>query len=343
MIFTGKQALVTGGLGFIGSNLALRLLAEGAVVTVMDSAVPGCGANEANLRDAAGHITIIRDDIRHAARYAEQLRSLDYVFNLAGEISHINSMRNPMRDMDLNASAQLEFLLALKELRPGVRVVYAGTRQIYGAPQFLPISESHPVRPIDFNGVHKYAAESYHRLLTEIGELRAVVLRLTNVYGPRMALNIPQQGVLGHFFRRALLGDDLEVFGDGRQLRDPVYVDDIVDAFLMVAAADNPEHEIYNAGGLEGIPMVEIARELARAGGGELHLREFPEGHKSIDIGSYTTDWTRIHQEFGWAPRITLSEGILKTLDYFRPRAASYLNAEDIARLTAKELEPGKP
>jgi UDP-glucose 4-epimerase len=339
MNYSGKRALVTGGLGFIGSNLALRLLDLGAEVVVMDSAVAGCGANEANLADAGGRIEILRDDIRHAARYRSRLERLDVVFNLAGEISHINSMRDPLRDLDLNATAQLEFVLALREFCPGIRIVYAGTRQIYGAPKFLPIPESHPIQPIDFNGVHNYAAECYHRLLTGIGELHATVLRLTNVYGPRMALNIPQQGVLGHFFRRALLGDDLEVYGDGRQLRDPVYVDDIVDAFLCAAAEDKPRHEVYNAGGLVAIPMLEIAREIARGGGGELRMRAFPEGHKAIDIGSYATDWSLLQSDTGWAPRTTLSEGVEKTLAWFRPRAGSYLDPADAVRAAAREGE----
>src|SRR5437868_2072185 len=236
MFYAGKRVLVTGGLGFIGSNVAVRLAQEGAEVTVIDSAVPGCGANRHNLAPFSGRINVIDDDIGALLAHREAVTGTAVVFNMAGEISHINSMRDPVRDLELNTVSQLRFLLALREICPGIRVVYASTRQVYGVPQFLPINESHPVNPIDFNGIHKHAAASYHRLLTASGEIEASILRLTNIYGPRMALNIPEQGVLGHFFRRALLGDDFEVFGDGKQLRDPVYVDDIVEAFLLAGA-----------------------------------------------------------------------------------------------------------
>ena len=325
MFYAGKRVLVTGGLGFIGSNLAVRLARDGAQVTVIDSAVRGCGANRYNLEPFLTQLSVINDDIGTLLNHRHAIEGTAVVFNMAGEISHINSMRDPVRDLELNTVSQLRFLLALREICPGVRVVYASTRQVYGVPQFLPITEAHPINPIDFNGIHKHAAASYHRLLTASGEIDASILRLTNSYGPRMALNIPEQGVLGHFFRRALLGEDIEVFGDGKQLRDPVYIDDIVEAFLLAGARTGLPTTNMNVGGRDALPLAEMARILAAEGGGKIHFQPFPEGHKSIDIGSFSTDNSLIRETLGWEPRIAFEEGARRTLAYFREHRAHYL------------------
>lgn len=325
MNYADKRILVTGGLGFIGSNLAVRLARDGARVTVIDSSVPGCGANRHNLEPFLAQINIINDDIGALFTHRNAIEGTQAVFNMAGEISHINSMRNPVRDLELNTVSQLRFLLALREICPGVRVIYAGTRQVYGVPQYLPINEAHPINPIDFNGIHKHAAASYHRLLTAAGEIDASILRLTNIYGPRMALNIPEQGVLGHFFRRALLGDDIEVFGDGQQLRDPVYVDDIVEAFLMAGARKALPSPNMNAGGRDALPLAEMARILASEGAGQVRFRPFPDSHKSIDIGSFSTDNSFIRDTLGWEPKITFADGARRTLAFFRQHRQHYL------------------
>ncbi|MFN0101709.1 MAG: NAD-dependent epimerase/dehydratase family protein [Bryobacteraceae bacterium] len=325
MNYAGKRVLVTGGLGFIGSNLAVRLASEGAHVTVIDSAVSGCGANWYNLEPFLPQINVINDDIGALSAYRDAIKRTEAVFNLAGEISHINSMRDPVRDLELNTVSQLRFLLALRDICPGVRVVYASTRQVYGVPQYLPINEAHPINPIDFNGIHKNTAASYHRLLTARREIDATILRLTNIYGPRMALNVAEQGVLGHFFRRALLGEDIEVFGDGSQLRDPVYVDDIVDVCLLAGACKELPVTTMNAGGGTALPLAEIARILAAKGGGAVRFRPFPDGHKSIDIGSFSTDNSFIRETLGWEPTVPFEEGAHRTLAYFRERREHYL------------------
>jgi len=325
MFYAGKRVLVTGGLGFIGSNVAIRLAGEGAQVTVMDSSVPGCGANPFNLEPLSGRMNIIHDDIGALANYRSDIAGTAVVFNMAGEISHINSMRDPVRDLELNTASQLRFLLALREICPGIRVVYASTRQVYGVPQFLPINESHPVNPIDFNGIHKHAAAGYHRLLTAREEIDASILRLTNIYGPRMALNVPEQGVLGHFFRRAVLGEDLEVFGDGKQVRDPVYIDDIVDAMLLAGARGALPKTTMNAGGPDALSLAEMAQLLAAESGGKVRFRPFPEGHKSIDIGSFSTDNSLVREALGWEPKVGFAEGVRRTLAYFRDFREHYL------------------
>ena len=323
--FDGRKVMVTGGLGFIGSALAVRLAKDGARVTVVDSSVPGCGANPHNLAAVRDQVQVVAADIGDPA-IADAIRGCSVIFNLAGEISHIHSMRQPPRDAELNAFAQLRLLELCGRVEPGVRVVYAGTRQIYGVPQYLPVDENHPVRPVDFNGIHKYAATQYHLQWNEMGRIDARVLRLSNVYGPRMALNIPCQGFLGNFLRRSLLGQTIEIFGDGQQIRDPVYVDDVVDAFLLAGGAEDARSRVWNVGGAEPLSLDRIAALMtAEAGAPEPIFKPFPEEQKSIDIGSYFTDTARIRRELGWEPKVGFPEGIRRSLAYYRSEIANYL------------------
>ena len=323
--YQGRAVVVTGGLGFIGSNLAVRLANAGARVTVIDSSVPGCGANAYNLAPVADRVRVVAADLTDASQFRAELEQAEVIFNLAGEISHIHSMQFPERDLQLNTLAQLRFLLECAAARRGIRIVYASTRQIYGAPDYLPVDEKHPIRPIDFNGIHKAAACMYHLMLSRTGELDAVVLRLTNVYGPRMALNVPAQGFLSTYLRRALLAEPLEIFGTGAQLRDPAYVDDVVDAFLLAGSARVPSRT-YNIGGPQGLSLRDIAMATSEAAGGlPLRQRPFPEDVKPIDIGSYETDCSLALRELGWRPRVLFAEGIARTLRYYQPCLAHYL------------------
>jgi nucleoside-diphosphate-sugar epimerase len=328
--FQNRKILVTGGLGFIGSNLALRLVRAGARVVIVDSEVRGCGANRHNIAAAEGDLRLIVADVGDAASLAGEIRGCSAIFNLAGEISHIHSMRDPARDAALNATSQLRFLEECARQQPGVRVVYASTRQIYGVPQYLPVDEGHAVRPVDFNGIHKYAATAYHLLWSAMGRIDARVLCLTNVYGPRLALWLQGQGFLANFLRRALLEQTIEIFGDGRQLRDPVYVDDAVDAFLLAAAAENPQSRLWNVGGQQVLALADIAAMVsAAAGAPDPVCRPFPAEHKGIDIGSYCSDSTRIREELGWQPKIGFAEGIRRSLEYFQRELPHYLPASD--------------
>ncbi|MDX2153325.1 MAG: NAD-dependent epimerase/dehydratase family protein [Bryobacteraceae bacterium] len=329
MSYRGKCVLVTGGLGFIGSNLVIRLVSAGARVTVVDARVTGCGANPFNLAPVAGDVCLIERDIGDAASFAHAIRRADVVFNLAGEISHVHSMQFPERDLRLNTESQLRFLLACRQEAPGLRVVFATTRQVFGIPEYLPVDERHPIRPIDFNGIHKFAATQYHLLMRRLGELDAVALRLTNVYGPRMSLAAPCQGFLGNFFRRALQGRDIEVFGDGLQSRDVIFVDDVVDAFLLAGAEPRLEHESYNVGARESIPLRDIASSiLEAAGGGKVTFRPFPPERKAIDIGSYATNPSLIEGTLGWRPVVPLGEGCARTVEYYRTHLRHYWDSD---------------
>lgn len=324
--FKNRKVLVTGGLGFIGSNLALRLVHAGARVVIVDSEVAGCGASRHNIAGAEGDLRLVVADVGDAAPLAGEIRGCSVVFNLAGEISHIQSMRDPARDAALNAMSQLRFLEECACQEPGVRVVYASTRQIYGVPQYLPVDESHPIRPVDFNGIHKYAATQYHLLWSDLGRIDARVLCLTNVYGPRLALWLTGQGFLANFLRRGLLEQTIEVFGDGRQLRDPVYVDDAVDAFLLAGLEPDPQSRLWNVGGQQALALADIAAIVSAAAGAPPPVcRPFPADHKGIDIGSYCSDSTRIREELGWRPRIAFEEGIRRSLEFFQREFPHYL------------------
>jgi UDP-glucose 4-epimerase len=291
----------------------------GAEVTIVDSSVPGCGATLQNIAAVRDRVKLIPLDVAQAAQFADDIAGAGVIFNLAGEISHLHSMEFPERDLELNTTAQLRFLNVCRTVAPGVRIVYAGTRQIYGVPQYLPVDELHPANPVDFNGVHKFAATMYHHMLARCGALDAVVLRLTNVYGPRMALDVPAQGFLSTFLRRLTAGEALEVYGDGSQLRDPVYVDDVVEAFLLAGDAPKLASDTYNAGGPEALPLAEIARIAAEeAGGTAIRFRPFPEELRHIDIGSYYTDSSRIERDLGWKPKVRFAEGIRRSLEYYR-------------------------
>jgi UDP-glucose 4-epimerase len=324
--YRGLRCVVTGGLGFIGSNLALRLSQLGAKLTVIDSLVAGCGANAANLRPAGGAIEIIRADIAETGRFEQALRRADVIFNLAGELSHLHSRDYPERDLALNTTAQLYFTRECARLNPGVRIVYASTRQVYGAPQFLPVNEQHPVQPVDFNGIHKSAACQYHLLLGRSGGLDPAILRLSNVYGPRMALDVTCQGFLSVYFRRALLGQSIEIYGDGTQIRDPAHVDDVVDAFLLTGSRPTLKHRIYNVGGTEPLSIGKIARTFAALSpASQVVSRPFPDSRKQIEIGSYYSDTSLIESDLGWRCTNRFRQGVKDTLDFYRAHKSEYL------------------
>ena len=329
-MYAGKRVLVTGGLGFIGSNLAIRLVELGALVAIVDASVPGCGANEFNIEPVKDRLEVIPLDIADAAWFQDRIRCSDVIFNIAGEISHAESMRCPERDLQINTQAQLRFLLACRAARPGVRVVFAGTRQVYGRARGLPVDEECRPDPVDFNGIHKLAATHYHVVLSRMGDIDAVVLRLTNVYGPRMALNLPHQGFLGTFLRLASTGDRLTVYGDGSSLRDPVYVDDAVEAFLIAGARDTHKSAIYNVGGPEALSLSDLAEAITAAAGLPPVIQApFPVLQKAIDIGSYFSNSQLIRRELGWRPRTRFRDGVERTLAYYRKHLNSYLGQPD--------------
>lgn len=323
--FDGHKVLVTGGLGFIGANLALRLVALGATVTLVDSLIPEYGGNLFNIAGIEDRVRVNISDVRdaHSMRYLVQ--GQDYLFNLAGQTSHMDSMQDPETDLEINCRAQLSILEACRQYNPGIKIVFASTRQVYGKPDYLPVDEKHLLRPTDVNGINKMAGEWYHVLYSNVYGIRACALRLTNTYGPRMRVKDARQTFLGIWIKLLLQGKPFEVWG-GAQLRDFTYVDDAVEAFLLAAVREEANGQVYNLGGCEVISLRELA-ELSRKanGGGAFQVREFPADRKRIDIGDYYADDQRIRTELGWAPRVNLEEGLARTFDYYRRHVEHYL------------------
>ena len=323
--FRRRRVLITGGLGFIGSNLARRLVEAGAQVTLVDSLVPEYGGNLFNVEGLRDRLQINISDVRDQYSLRHLVRGQDYLFNLAGQTSHLDSMQDPFTDLEINCRAQLSILETCRQYNPAVQIVFASTRQLYGKPDGLPVGETHLLRPADVNGINKMAGEWYHILYNNVHQLRACALRLTNTYGPRMKVKDARQTFLGLWIRKVLEGEPFEVWGGG-QLRDFTYVDDAVDALLLCAASAATAGQIFNLGGEAPVSLADLARLLVELhGAGSYALCEFPPERKRIDIGDYYSDWTRIHALLGWTPRVHLREGLGRTLAYFRQHLPHYL------------------
>lgn len=324
-LWFNKQVLVTGGLGFIGSNLALRLARLGAKVTLIDSLIPEYGGNPFNIAADRGRLRVNIADVRdpHSMNYL--VRGQDYLFNLAGQTCHVDSMRDPLTDLEINCRAQLSILEACRRNNPGIKIVFSSTRQVYGTPRYVPVDESHPLTPIDINGIHKVAGESYHLMYHRVHGVRACVLRLTNTYGPRMRVVDDRQTFLGIWFRRMIEGQPLLVFGDGAQVRDFNYVDDVVDALLLCAQAEAADGEVFNLGAPDWLSLRALAEMMiAIHGSGSYELVPFPAERRVIDIGSYYSDHARIGERLGWKPGVTLAQGIARTLEYYSAHRKHY-------------------
>lgn len=324
-IFHGKRVLITGGLGFIGSNLAIKLVELGADVTLVDSLIPTYGGNLWNIEPIKDKVHINISDVRDPYSMKYLISGQHFLFNLAGQTSHVDSMENPETDLAINTQAQLQILEACRHYNPEVKVVFASTRQVYGRPREIPVREDHPLVPVDLNGVHKLAGEHYHRLFNDIYGIRSVILRLTNTYGPRMRVIDARQTFLGIWIRRLLEGLPILIFGDGSQLRDYNYVDDVVNAMLLAAKADDCCGEILNLGSREVFSLTETAKVFLKLfPDGEINYVPFPNDRARIDIGNYQGDFSKIYNELGWSPDVSFEDGLRKTLEYYRDNRDMY-------------------
>jgi UDP-glucose 4-epimerase len=323
--FRGKRVLITGGLGFIGSNLARALVDAGSDVLLVDSLVPTYGGNRANIAGIEDAVRVNVSDVRDEHSFLELIRGRDVLFNLAGQTSHVDSMTDPFTDLEINCRSQLSILEACRLQNPDVNVVFASTRQIYGRPRYLPVDEAHPIVPVDVNGANKTAGEHYHLVYGQVYGLRVSVLRLTNTYGPRMRVKDDRQTFLGSWFRTLIDGEPLAVFGDGSQRRDFTYVDDAVRAFMLAAVREEAAGEVFNLGGDRVVSLRELAELLIEAnGGGEYRLVPFPEEREAIDIGDYFADDSKVRSALGWEPAVSLADGLERTLEFYREHGDSY-------------------
>jgi len=318
--------LITGGLGFIGSSLAKKLLSLGAKVTIVDSLYPQFGGNRFNIAGFEDKFDVHYFDINESERLQEIIIGKDILFNLAGQTSHLDSMLNPFLDLEINVKSQISILESCRKINPCVKIVFASTRQIYGRPQYLPVDESHPIKPVDVNGINKVAGENYHLLYNQVYGIKSTALRLTNTYGPGMRVKDARQTFLGVWLRSVVEGEVIKVFGDGSQLRDFNYVDDCVDAFLIAGVDDRSNGKAFNLGSSEVVSLSRLASALVdlepSATWGTI---PFPQDRKNIDIGDYYSDYSMFASQFGWAPKVNLFEGLSRSLDFYRKNLHNYI------------------
>ena len=323
---TNKKILITGGLGFIGSNLTRRLVEHENMITVVDSLIPEYGGNLRNLHDIHDKITVSLSDVRDVTAFNDLIKGHDYLFNLAGQTSHLDSMHDPITDLDINAKAQLSILEACRKYNPDIRIVFASTRQIYGKPKYLPVDEKHPRHPVDVNGINKIAGEQYHILYHEVYGIESSVLRLTNTYGPRMRIKDARQTFLGIWLRNLLEGKPVQVFGNGKQRRDYNYIEDVLDALVIAATEENTVGKVYNLGATDPLSLDDTAKIMCqKMEGSDYQKIPFPEERKAIDVGDFICDYSAFRNQFGWEPKVNFQEGIQRSLDYFQKEFEYYI------------------
>ena len=326
--FENKQVLITGGAGFIGSNLARKLIHLRAKVTIVDSLIPIYGGNLFNLEDIKDKLTINITDVRDPYAMSYLVKGKDYLFNLAGQTSHLDSMTDPRTDLDINASAQLSILEACKQHNQGIKIVFASTRQLYGKPEYLPVDESHPIQPVDVNGINKLAGEWYHLLYNNVYGIRACALRLTNTYGPGMRVRDARQTFLGIWIRNLIEGKPIQVFGDGLQLRDFNYVDDVVNAILISGQDSRADGQIFNLGSDEVVNLKQLAEMMVEMRPStKFNIVPFPPERKAIDIGDYYSDFKKIQTMLGWQPKVGIRQGLENSLKYYEEHHKHYWEA----------------
>ncbi len=320
-----KNILITGGCGFIGSNLAHFLVESGANITILDSMIADYGGNLFNIHSIKNKININFSDMRdiHSMKYL--VKEKDIIFNLAGQVSHIDSMKDPLTDLDINSRSQLTFLEACRLHNPKARIVFASTRQIYGIPNYLPVNEDHPINPIDINGVNKYSAEKLHSLYHKVYGIKTTSLRLTNVYGPKQLIKHNKQGFTGIFVREAIQGNTINLYGTGNQKRDFNYVSDVCEAFILAAIKKEAVGQIYNLGFHTPYSLTDFVSMLKKHCSFSYKKQPFPNEKKKIDIGSYYADYSKINNELGWTPRIDLDQGLKLTVDFYKKNINHYL------------------
>lgn len=323
--YKGRKVLVTGGLGFIGSNIAIRLVELGASVTIVDSMHPTCGANYFNIEPVKKDVEVVKGDCCDLALMRKLVRGQSHIFNLAGHVSHIDSMKDPFSDLTMNCTAPLTVLEACRHENRDAHIVYAGTRQTYGRPEELPLVETQRLRPTDINGVNKMAGEWYHMVYHLVYGMATVSLRLGNTYGPRQLVKHEKQGFTGWFIRQAIDGEEIQLFGNGQQLRGFTYIDDAVEAFLIACSSHNTKGDFFNIGGNKPYSLEEFVQLLVKVTGrGSYRIVPFPEDRKAIDIGSVYSSWAKFNFVTGWAPRVTLEQGVERTIHYYQQHRLHY-------------------
>jgi UDP-glucose 4-epimerase len=324
-IFSGKKVLITGGLGFIGSNLSIRLVNLGADVTLVDNMMPRQGGNLFNVSEIAGRVHINFSDVRNGLSMDYLVKEQDYIFHLAGQVNHVESVRNPIQDLDINCRGTLVLLESCRKFNRGARIIFAGTRGEYGKSVKLPVAEDHPTNPKGIYAVTNLTAEKMVLVYRDIHGIEGTCLRITNTYGQRHQMQHDEFGVVNWFIRKAIDGEMIPVFGDGRIIRDFLHVDDLVRCLLKVASSDMAYGDVFNVG--TGIPtsfldLAKVIVEVAKTG--SYAFTEFTQERKEVEPGDYYTDISKIKGMLGWEPQVTLREGLESTIQFYRKYKVHY-------------------
>jgi UDP-glucose 4-epimerase len=321
----GKKVLVTGGLGFIGSNLSARLVDVGARVTIVDNMIPRLGGNLFNVKEIANRVHINFSDVRDAHSMDYLVKGQEVIFHLAGQVNHVDSIRNPIQDLDINCRGTLVLLESCRKHNREVKVIFAGTRGEYGASVKLPVAEDHPTNPKGIYAVTNLMAEKTVLVYHDVHRIPGACLRITNTYGPRHQMAHDEYGVVNWFIRKAIDDEQIPVFGDGRILRDFLFVDDAVECFLKVADCPQAYGEVFNVG--TGVPysFIDLAKKIVEiAGTGKTAFTEFTQERKEVEPGDYYTDISKIKRVVGWEPRTGLEDGLRQTIQFYREHKKEY-------------------
>lgn len=323
--FRGQPVLITGGLGFIGSNLAIRLAGAGADVRIVDSMLPDHGANPFNIAPVAGRVAVEHGDLRDADAMRRAVRGQAFVFHLAGRSDHVASLEDPLPDIDVNIRGSAILLDACRRESPRARLVYAGTRGEYGPAARLPVAEDAPLQPRGVYELTSLAAQKLFQIYRDSHGLECLSLRLTNIYGPRAQMRHDRSGVVNWFIRKALDSETIPVFGDGSIRRDILYVDDAVEAILACATTEAAWGGVFNVGEGRATTLRELADAIVEAAGaGRVELRPFSRERAKVEPGDFCADIERIRRVTGWAPRVPLRDGLARTVGYYREHRARY-------------------
>jgi UDP-glucose 4-epimerase len=317
--YRDKEVLITGGLGFIGSNLAIELVKYGAKVTIVDNMLPRQGGNLFNIKEIEDKVKVNFSDVRNQLSMNHLVKGKDYVFHLAGQVNHVDSMRNPVQDLEINCLGTLVLLEALRHHNREARVIFAGTRGEYGKSVKLPVDEDHPTNPKGIYAVTNLTAEKMVLVYHDIFGIKGVCLRITNTYGPRHQMQHDEYGVFNWFIRKAIDDDAIPVFGDGKILRDFLYVEDLVECMLMTALTEEAYGMVFNVGTGVPVSFIDLAKKIVEvAGSGRVEFREFTKERKEVEPGDYYADISRIKRVVKWEPKTSLEEGIRKTVEFYR-------------------------
>lgn len=323
--FKNKKILVTGGLGFVGSNLAIKLVELGAKVEIIDAMIPRQGANYFNIDSVKKEVKVYEDDIRDPKAVKRLIKGKDYIFHLAGQVSHVDSIRDPLKDLSINVEGTLVILEECRKNNPETKFIFTGTRGQYGPSVRLPVDEEHPMNPMGVYAISNLCAEQMVKAYDKIHKLKTISFRITNTYGPRHQMMHDEYGVLNWFIRKAIDNEAIPVFGDGKTLRDFLYIEDLINALIESALCDKACGEVFNIGSGKPTNFIELANIISQTAKSiEPKFTDFTIERKQIEPGDYYADISKIKKTTGWEPKVSLAEGIKLTIDYYRKNKKHY-------------------